>query len=143
MVEGLIVLIFITGFFASALYLFQAYNAKLESFANATGKAFQTAASGCGKGFGNYNISSLINATPPDPLSPTPDMSFLGGPATTTNETVSFSGSRPALLGGGGWTVNSVAKVTCNEPPMSKAQALAALGVDSWSVDGAIGASGF
>jgi hypothetical protein len=142
MVESLIVLVFITTFFSAGLFLYSVYDAKLQSFAQATGQAFQRASSGCGSGVGTYNIEQLIGTPPPDPLSDNPDMTFLGGPAATTNEQASFNGAKPALLGGGGWTVNSVAKVTCNEPPMTKAQALAALGVDDWSVDGVMGVSG-
>lgn len=143
MVEALIVLTFICIFFASGLFLFSEYNGKLESFGRATGQAFQVAASGCGTPFGTYNIATLINLTPPDPLSDNPDPAFLGGPISTTSEQVTFSGNKPVMLGGGGWTIGTTAKVACNEPPMTKAAALTALGVDTWSVDGVISASGF
>jgi hypothetical protein len=143
MVEALIALALITIFFASGTYLYRAYDRKLHTFNEATGKAFRTASAGCGSGFGSYSIETLIKTPPPDPLSPTPDTSFLGGTIDTTNEVVTADVQKPTVLGGGVLNIGSSGRVACNEPPMTKAQALGALGVVDWSVNGVIGAAGF
>jgi hypothetical protein len=143
MVEGLITLSLLVILLACAGYLFQAYGRKLQTFNEATGKAFRTATAGCGAGYGTYKIETLLTTPKPDPLAAVPDTTFLGGDVDRTNESASRNVTRPPIMGGGVLSIDTTAKVACNEPPMTKAQALAALGVVDWSVNGVIGVTGF
>jgi hypothetical protein len=139
MVESIIVLCLLTIFFASGLFLFSIYRAKLNSFGQATALGFQEATAGCGKPFGgSYDINSLLLKPAPDPFDSVPDDAFLGAVADTTNRQVSFSGAKPDMLGGGTWNVDTQVKLMCNEPPMTEGEALKSFGIMDWAVTGVL-----
>ena len=138
MVEGLIVVLLLSVFFAAAIFIAECHTKKLAALAAATAQGWQTAVRGCGNVQGKFDINRVL-ATRTDPQ--VPDPAFLGA-NQVHQESVDTSVTIPALLGGGSQPMGISLNVTCNEIPLSGEDALSQIDAFGWAAKGAVHAAG-
>src|SRR5687768_5569487 len=91
-VEALIVLCMTMVLYACGIFLDNAYTSKLNSFDEATSKAFALAVVGCGPAFGDaISMNVLVNSPPPDPTSTSPSAAGLGDIPTAPKQAITFT----------------------------------------------------